>query len=578
MLKNPRFFRKIFSGYLLIIIVLTLLLLTISFHNIEDYFINSLSESLEHLNISLEPQIVPFIAESTYNDLDGFIKKTGKQLDTRLTVIDVNGVVLADSENDPHEMENHGYRGEIKEALSDKRGRYIRFSKTMQEKMLYIASPIRYQEKTIGVIRSSLYLSDIDSLLQDLRNKILRIAVFVIILALIGAILYSRSLVRPIGVITEASQKIASGNFKTRVILKHAKDFKPLADAFNQMSEQLSQSFRELEVQRDELRTIIASIQGGLLVLDKEGKVLLFNEGMSGIATEKITKGKYYWEVIRDTDFSAIIEKAQKEKAGTTEELESGPRKYLCSVNYLKVNSEIVCILYDITEIRNLQQVKKDFVVNVSHELRTPLTAIKGFIETLDEEITPEHKHYLDIIEKHTNRLINIVNDLLVLSEVEDRPSLEIEEISLCDFRENIMRIFEQRAIEKGLVFSWINPDNVTSIKGDVFKLEQVLINLIDNAIKYTETGTVKVTIRQINKRNLVEISDTGIGISPDQQARIFERFYTVDKSRSRRMGGTGLGLAIAKHIILLHGGDISIESSPGKGTTFTVAMPINIS
>ncbi|MBN2601166.1 MAG: HAMP domain-containing protein [Candidatus Marinimicrobia bacterium] len=578
MLNNQRFFWKIFGGYLLIIIILTLLLLTITLRVVENHYVNSLSRSLEKLNISVVPQIIPLIVNSNDEDLDNFIKETGRKLDTRLTVIGADGKVLADSENDPAEMENHGYRGEIKEALSGSRGQYIRFSKTMQRKMLYIASAIEYQGDNIAVMRSSLYLADIDTLLRELRSKIFRISAFVIGLALIGALVYSRSLVRPINMITEASRNIAAGNFKTRVLLKGSKDFESLANAFNRMSEQLNHSFTELEIQRDELRTIIASIQGGLLVLDAKGKVLLYNDGMTSIATEAIEKGKYYWEVFRDTTFLAIIEKTQKDKNGMTQELESGSNTFLCNVNYLKANSETVCVLYDITEIKNLQKVKKDFVINVSHELRTPLTAMKGFIETLEEELPQEHKHYLGIIEKHTNRLINIVNDLLVLSEAEDRPALVIEDIQLRDFRENIMRIFEPQAIEKGLVFSWSNPDNITKIRGDVFKLEQVLINLIDNAFKYTETGTVTIAVKRDRLHNIIEVSDTGIGIPVDQQSRIFERFYTVDKSRSRRLGGTGLGLSISKHIVHLHNGEIDIESLPGKGTKFIIRLPINLS
>jgi two-component system phosphate regulon sensor histidine kinase PhoR len=237
----------------------------------------------------------------------------------------------------------------------------------------------------------------------------------------------------------------------------------------------------------------------------------------------------------------------------------------------------MVAVLYNITELKNLERVKKDFIANISHELRTPLTAIKGFVETLEEEEEIRNVQYLEIIKRHTDRLMHIVNDLLLLSELEQPESaFVIENINLASLAENILKVFEQGAREKGIQLKLVARKDLKTIQADPFKLEQMFINLLDNAIKYTEKGEVSVSLGQGDFKSIIEIKDTGIGIPASHLPRIFERFYVVDKSRSKKFGGTGLGLSIVKHIVLLHGGAIDVESSLGIGTKFTITLPMN--
>jgi two-component system phosphate regulon sensor histidine kinase PhoR len=236
-------------------------------------------------------------------------------------------------------------------------------------------------------------------------------------------------------------------------------------------------------------------------------------------------------------------------------------------------------IFHDITEIKNTEKIKKDFILNVSHELRTPLTAIKGFIESLGTEIDKKNLRYLDILKRNTERLINIVNDLLVLSELEDRETvLRLEDVDLNQLIEDIRKIFEQKLKEKKLNLKIQSADKHITVKADSFQLEQIFINLIDNAIKYTQKGGIVITVKQDKKYTTISIEDTGIGIPKENLTRIFERFYVVNKSRSRSLGGTGLGLSIVKHIVLLHNGKIDVESTLGKGTKFTISLPNNLS
>ena len=258
-----------------------------------------------------------------------------------------------------------------------------------------------------------------------------------------------------------------------------------------------------------------------------------------------------------------------------SEELELNDRIYLCSATFLEAREETIVIFHDITERKNVEKMKRDFVVNVSHELRTPLTAIKGYVETLEEEVDKKGRRYVEVIKRNTERLIAIVQDLLLLSELEEKESLEIEKVNIKEIVENVIRISEHKLKEKKLDFRVNIENDIPPLRADFFKLEQMFVNLIDNAIKYTEKGEISVSAKHDQEKIIIEIKDTGIGIPKEHLNRIFERFYVVDKSRSRKLGGTGLGLSIVKHIVILHKGKIDVESTAGAGTKFTVTLPL---
>jgi two-component system phosphate regulon sensor histidine kinase PhoR len=312
-----------------------------------------------------------------------------------------------------------------------------------------------------------------------------------------------------------------------------------------------------------------------MYVFNKDGRIKLTNESFKKALDTEDVQDKFYWEVMRCPDFSELIKKVTEERKNHIQEIEFRDKHYLCSVTFLGSKEEMVAILYDITELKNLERMKKEFVANISHELRTPLTAIKGFVETLEEEEEIKNVQYLEIIKRHTDRLMNIVNDLLVLSELEQAKSvLEIENVNLVALAENILKVFEQGAKERGIQLKLVAGEDLKTVQADPFKLEQMFINLLDNAIKYTDRGEVSITLTQKDSKSVIEINDSGIGIPSSHLPRIFERFYVVDKSRSKKLGGTGLGLSIVKHIVLLHGGTIDVESSLGMGTKFMIVLP----
>jgi len=573
------FFSKIFIGYLLIIFALSSLILVLSLNTIRKFYRDTLTDHLKTLGYTLNSEVAHLLDTGRANQLDRFIKNLGSKIHTRVTIIATDGNVLADSEQNIQSMENHSHRPEVVEALQGKAGKSIRFSSTANRDMLYVAVPMEKDGKITGVIRTSLFLSDIDNLLTKLNYHVAGISLGIVFIALLAAYLISRNVVRPIRHLTLAARKVASGNFSVRVFLKTKDELKELADSFNRMNEEMGKMFSELGQQKEELKSIIDSLQEGLLVLNKQGRVIRSNETFRNIIGNQAVEGKLYWEIMRNPRLAELLKNAGDRRKKFTEELTLGDRVFMCSVAPLEGGEGIVSVFYDVTEIKKIEKVKKDFVSNVSHELRTPLTSIKGYAETLRNEVdTVPGKKYLETIERNTDRLINIVNDLLLLSNLEEKAVLELEDVDLRDFLENVIKIFDQRLKDKRLSLVVDVKENLPTIKADSFKLEQMLVNLLDNAIKYTDHGEIAISAGVQENRVRIQVRDTGIGIPKENIPRIFERFYVVDKSRSRKSGGTGLGLSIVKHIVFLHQGTIGIESIPGEGTTVTVTLPADLS
>jgi two-component system, OmpR family, phosphate regulon sensor histidine kinase PhoR len=576
-MKNS-LFSKVFGGYLVIICIILLFIPFISFKLIRTHYVNSLTDNLKNVAVTTAPHVVSFLENHRLQELDAFLKNLRGKVNARITVIDKEGTVLADTEKDPSVMESHKMRPEFIDALSSGVGKSTRFSVTLEEEMLYVALPIDKESKALGVIRMSIPLKQINGLLNDLQLRIL-IGIAIVTLLSIGiAFLLSRGLSRPVDTLASAAKNLAKGNFDTRVYLQTGGELKGLETSFNEMAARMEGLFGNLSRKNEELDTIVSSIQEILVVLDKDGRIKLTNESFRKALDNENVQNKFYWEVMRCPDFSELIRKVTEERKHRTEEIDFRDKHYLCSVTFLSSKEEMVAVLYDITGLKNLERMKKDFVANISHELRTPLTAIKGFVETLEEEEEIKNVQYLEIIKRHTDRLMNIVNDLLLLSELEQTGSaLVIEDVNLVSLAENILKVFEQGAKEKGIEFKLTAPKDLKTVRADPFKLEQMFINLLDNAIKYTEKGEVSISLRQEESKSIIEIQDTGIGIPTSHLPRIFERFYVVDKSRSKKLGGTGLGLSIVKHIVLLHGGTIDVESSLGIGTKFTVVLPTHL-
>jgi two-component system, OmpR family, phosphate regulon sensor histidine kinase PhoR len=571
-------FLKIFGGYLLVTLILAGLILAFSFAGIREFYIESATRDLRNLGVALETSTTPLVRERKYQELDALVKRIGKEIKTRITIISPDGRVFADSEADPETMENHRTRTEVAQALEGKVGRFLRVSGTLKEEMLYVALPLKTGNVTIGVVRMSLFLKEMNQALYALKQKILLITVVILCISLLFAMFFSKSLSRPIRELSEASRRVAGQDFNVRVLLRNRDELKDLADSFNSMVAQIRALFAELTHQKGELTSIISSLQEGLLVLDRDDRVLLCNESFKRIVSDGHMEGKFFWEIFREPRFDEMIRKVRSTRRNLMEEIEFRQKVYLCSATFLESEGEIAMVFHDITQIKNLERIKTDFVLNVSHELRTPLTAIKGFAETLQEVTKDEEAgHYVAIISRNTDRLINIINDLLSISELGSRDvEREFTEVDLRNLVEHVIKTFSQRVGQKNLYLKLTSDEDLPRIKADPFRLEQMFINLIDNAVKYSEKGGIDITLKPDKQGVSIAVKDTGIGIPQEHLTRIFERFYVVDKSRSKKMGGTGLGLSIVKHVVMMHKGTIDVESTVGVGSTFTVTLPLD--
>ncbi|MCB4791043.1 MAG: HAMP domain-containing protein [Elusimicrobia bacterium] len=571
-------FFKIFSGYLLIALGLSVLVLFFSYGAIKQNYISTFTNELTDLCKVVNPQALAYIKSNNINGLDQYIKKLEVQTHKRITIIDLEGNVLADSEADPKTMSNHKTRPEVQQVLNGNNyniGKSLRYSSTVKEKMLYIAMPIEYNGKIIGILRASTFLRDINVLINNVMTHIISVTGIVLLISLIIAFLFSKSMSVPIGRLKEASLKIASGNFGAKVTLKNNDELNDLAHIFNQMAEKLGFLFNDISNKKDELNTIINSITEVLFVIDSNDKIVIYNESFKKVVLNEEIDGRFYWEIFRAQGLKELIDKAKEYKKAVVDEIEISGKIYASSAVPLSNESNYIIVMHDITQVRNLENKKKEFVANVSHELRTPLTAIKGFAETLEDETSPEGRRYLDIIIKHSERLLSIVEDLLLLSQIEEKGfKLEVAKTDIKAIIESVIKMFEPKIKEKNITINLSAPGNVQSLTADQFKLEQMFVNLIDNAIKYTDKGNVDISVKQDNKLTTIIISDSGIGIPQEHMPYIFERFYVVDKSRSRKAGGTGLGLSIVKHIVMLHGGAVNFESALGIGTKITITLP----
>ena len=567
--------------YILLIIIIVSVLSFIAYQIIKKNYINNLTNELVNEALIIKDLTFNDYINNDVNNISNKVNQLGKNINKRVTIIKADGTVIADSEKNYFDMENHINRPEIIQAMNGLVSSSIRFSNTLKLNMLYVAVPIKNNEEIIGVYRVSVWLKDIKEVIKGFKSKIFLLAIVIIIITFFLAYIISLRFARPIKMLTDASEKVSNGNFDITLFYKKGADeIVELVENFNNMTLKLKNYFMELNYEKEELNSIISSTKGGIIVVDKKGKIIRFNKSFSDIVNRKDVVDKYYWEVIRDSELTDFVKKNGSDNKSHVKEIYLNDKILFCSMNYLLSKDGFVFIFYDITNLKNLEKIKKDFVSNVSHELRTPLTAIKGFTETLLEEEKNKKKiNYIEIIKRHTERLINIVEDLLTLSKLEEEKinTINLEKINLTNLISGVLNIFYEKINKKRLDIIFKKGRNIKEIYSDSFKLEQILLNLIDNAVKYTDKGKIEIKLYESDDRIDITIMDTGIGIPEKDISRIFERFYVVDSSRSKKNGGTGLGLSIVKHNILLLNGEINVVSRLGQGTVFTIKIPKNI-
>jgi two-component system phosphate regulon sensor histidine kinase PhoR len=483
-------------------------------------------------------------------------------------------------------MENHLYRPEIREALAGGIGIDTRYSSTLKIDMLYVALPIKENKEIIGTIRLALTLESVRKTLSEIRKAILIGLLFALVLAFVLGSVVAGNTIRPVSRMTQVSRRFSEGDFSRRIIQSPKDEIGELADTLNKMAQDIEDKIKEIKTQNQKLAAIFNSMIEGVIVVDKNGHIISINptvEKMFGIL-KKDAEGKAFLETVRNNDISEVISAVLKKGQGTSAELVLiYPIRKIFEVNATPIfdnNNVTGClvVIHDITEIRKLETIRSDFIANVSHELKTPLTSIKGFIETLLEGALDDkenNRNFLEIIHEHAERLNNLVNDLLSLSHLESKEiTLENKDISLRQLVEGVILGFNAQLRKKNIEVKNELPAGL-SVKADKNRVEQVFTNLIDNAIKFNkDKGFIKIYSHDVNGKVKIIVEDSGIGIPEKDIPRIFERFYRVDKARSRELGGTGLGLSIVKHIVELHGGIVGVESIEDFGSKFWFILP----
>jgi two-component system phosphate regulon sensor histidine kinase PhoR len=533
-------------------------------------------EYLDKAALITGEKAISYINNGDMDGLQEYLSEQSGRFEARFTVVRRSGKVIADTYFNAKAMENHNTRFEIARAFDGEAGRAWRKSATLGRPMIYAARPVYIDNRIPFVIRAGEFETRFSAIFFNFFTVYLVVSGLILVLALIVSLIYTSNVYGKINNLNAAIDEIKNGNFRTKIFFKNPGEFSKISESFNYMSDKLRSLFEGMVSEREELNALISSMQEALWIIDDNDRIVLANEGFKNLVSQSSVERKLYWEVLRNNNIDNSISEIRKDKKSHVAEISFDEKYFLFVGVFLPVRSRILNILYDISEAKQAESFKKNLVASVSHELKTPLTSIKGFIETLkSEESDKEKLRYIEIIERNANRLDNIVKDLLLLSRLEEMGKyLQLETVDLKNVVDNIEVAFEKKLRDKSLYFK-TNLDKGVVINGDIFKIEQMFINLVDNAIKYTEKGGILITIRKSYEEVRVVVEDTGVGIAPHHLSKIFERFYVVDKSRSRLLGGTGLGLSIVKHIVNIHKGKIEVESLIGIGTRFIISFPV---
>ena len=591
MKNKKKLIYQLFPSYLVITLVS---LFAVSWYAVSftrQFYLERTQVDLEINGRLLEKQTLRLLSPLDEKALDRFCKDAAGQTVTRVTVILPGGRVVADSEEMPANMASHLDREEIRDAYQGKVGVSIRHSDTLNQDMMYVALPLVVDQTLIGVLRTSIPVTAVDERIGTIR---FRIGIGVLLVALLASGVswfVSKRITTPIERMRDGARRFASGDLFHRLPEPDTLEFSGLAESMNQMAEQLQQRLDEITSQRNKTEAVLSSMREGVIATDLEQHVISINPAAARMfdVPMKTVRGRSVLEIIRNHEFQELINRS----VSTGESLESdivyhhnGERTFNVNctplLDALQKRLGGLVVLSDVTQLRRLENMRRDFAASVSHEIKTPLTAIKGFVETLctgDLEDREETRRFLMIIDKHVNRLATIIDDLMQLSRIERTDEIKqigLERCRIEDVLNAAIGLCSAGIREKGID---VRLSCETDLNGciDATLLEQAAVNLLDNAIKYSpEKSTILIQALAVGDDVQIRFKDEGMGIAKKHLPRLFERFYRVDKARSRKLGGTGLGLAIVKHIAQAHGGTVTVESELEKGSTFSLHLPVN--
>lgn len=574
----------------IVLLLFTLLFIFLFSSVVERQTIQQQGQDLQAQLVTLTSQLNSHVNEE--DELDRLIdpiNKTQEAISERITLISLTGDVLYDSSADISKLENHIDRPEIQQVIEGETvGTYDRRSESTEEVLYYTATYVYDSAgEAVGFLRLS---KSVDEMTGATDRAVQILSLFMItsiLIALLFTQYWTKQISEPLDHIKRVTEKLSLKEYQSRYKSDSYKEIDDLGSSINHLAISLDSQMKEIEENETQLRELINHLVIGVMVIDNEREIEMVNPAMNEILGEDLygNIGKQYNKGIYSASLVELIEKAYtKNKLQNQEITIYYPEEKTMDANVVPILGQsgkpinFIVLLYDITEIRRLENIRTDFVANVSHELRTPITAVKGFAETLldgalnDEEVLVE---FLNIIYNESSRLDTMVQDILQLSKLEQRNIMSsIEKVRVSDVVEEIKSVLRQKIELRNIHFKIKEPEAL-EIEIDRDQLKQILLNLIANAVVYTpEGGEVAVYIRQISNEAAISVRDNGVGIPKEQQSRIFERFYRVDKARSRNVGGTGLGLSIVKWLLENNNGRITLKSEEKVGTDFTVWLP----
>jgi len=544
--------------------------------------LDNLRSQLENeARITAEASQPGFLSTDEPSDLDVLAKKLGVEIEARITIIALDGVVLGDSEEDPATMENHATRPEIVDALATGVGESTRYSTTLGKMMMYVAVPVSYQDEILGVARVSLPLTAVENMVHQVTVIIIIAMVVATALVILAAWVIARITTRPIRRLTAASKRIASGELGQKITIEAKDEVGELTRAFNEMSAKTKELVETISEDRTRMATILDNMTDAIIMIDSEGNISLANRAAEKLFNIKDAENKPLIEAVRDHEVDELLKLCLKTAGTQTVQYESGiSKRYLRAIAIPVIHNEltsVLLILQDLTELRNLQTTRRELIGNISHEFRTPLAGIKAMVETLrdgavDDKETAED--FLARIDSEVDRLTQLVAELTELSRIETgKAELKKEPVNLNQLIEEVIAQLSPQAERQKIAIPQDFAADLPLVPADKDRVRQVIANLVHNAIKFTPAGgRITIASRALEDSVVVDVADTGIGIPREDLARVFERFYKGDKARAGE--GTGMGLAIAKHVIEAHDGSIWVRSEEGKGSTFSFSLP----
>jgi two-component system phosphate regulon sensor histidine kinase PhoR len=580
-----RTFWRLFGTHAALVLTSLVVLGWVLVDRVEEYELEQIKQHLQRQAVLLD-SIVADYTPSLAPLLKGRVRSWGERMDVRITLICRDGKVIADSAEDADLMENHAERPEVLAAREDGQGTSIRYSQTVGESMMYVA--LRCENGPVAYIRVARPLDHVQQQVQDLGRIVWSFVGITAIAVLLVAYGVSRRITRPLQELTVSADRIAAGDYDCKVYAVGSDEIGVLARAFNTMSERLAGQFQQLEHDRQQLRTVLSGMVEGVVAIDAGQRILFANDRAGELLnfSQDRVVGRKLWEVVRQRAIQEVIQKAAEQAEPYRAELDGQDGAFKSLAVYVarlpgSPPLGAVLVLQDTTELRRLERMRRDFVANVSHELKTPLSVIKVCVETLLDGAIDDIENrtaFLEQIEEQGNRLHALILDLLSLARIESGAEVfDFKPVRMGPLIRECLERHRARAEAKSQVLETLSTNGTGEVVAwaDEEAVAQILDNLIDNAVKYTPVGgRIQVRCRAEAGQVCLEVEDSGIGIPERDLPRVFERFYRVDKARSRELGGTGLGLSIVKHLVQAMNGTVTAASQLNRGSTFTIRLP----